>query len=322
MARAGKRFDFPAAGRCTVVGVSEPAGLYTIGQVARRVGVSARTIRFWCDAGVLAPTDRSASGYRRYDAAAVARLDLARTLRELGLSLGDVREVLHGRMTVAELASAHAAALDAQIRVLRLRRAVLRVVAARGSDTEELMQMNDLARLSARERQQIIDEFVDRTFAGAAGDVAAMSIAQRMRGLPAELPDDPVPEQVDAWIELAELVADEGFQQRAREMVLTGAGTQAPQEGLDYRAVAEHAGRALADGIDPASARGKAVLDQIVSPGMPRAERERLGGQLETFTDERVERYWQLVGILNGRPAFTPTVPAFQWLIGALRAHA
>jgi len=48
---AGERLDFPAAGRCTVVRVSEPAELYTIGQVARRVGVPARTIRFWCDAG-------------------------------------------------------------------------------------------------------------------------------------------------------------------------------------------------------------------------------------------------------------------------------
>lgn len=79
-----KSFDFPAAGRCTVVCVSEQAELYTIGEVARRVGVPTRTIRLWCDAGVLTPTDRSSSGYRRHDANAVARLDLVRTLRELG----------------------------------------------------------------------------------------------------------------------------------------------------------------------------------------------------------------------------------------------
>jgi hypothetical protein len=34
-----------------------------------------------------------------------------------------------------------------------------------------------------------------------------------------------------------------------------------------------------------------------------------------------VERYWELAGILNGRPPFTRTVPAFQWVIAALRAH-
>jgi DNA-binding transcriptional MerR regulator len=286
---------------------------YTIGQVARRIGVPARTIRFWCDAGVLPPTERSAAGYRQFDPAAVARLDLVRTLRELGLGLDDIRQVLHGDTTMAELARVHAAALDAQIRLLRLRRAVLRAVAARGSDIEEAKHMNDLARLSAQERQQIIDDFVDRTFAG-----DAITIAQRMRTMPAELPDDPTPEQVDAWIELAGLVADEGFQRRVRAMVLAGT----PRGGPDHGAVIEHAGRALMDGIDPASPEGKHVLDQIVPSGTPPAERQRIADQLGTFGDEEVERYWQLVGILNGRPPFTPTVPAYRWLITALRTQA
>jgi DNA-binding transcriptional MerR regulator len=298
--------------------------LYTIGQVARRIGVPARTIRFWCDAGILPPTDRSAGGYRQFDAAAVARLDLVRTLRELGLGLDDIKQVLHGGTSVAELARVHAAALDAQIRVLRVRRAVLRAVAARGSDIEEAKQMNDLARLSARERQQIIDDFVDRTFAGVAPDATALSIARRMRTMPAELPDDPTPEQVDAWIELASLVADEEFQRRARAMVLAGAsaGAGGPGGGPDFGAVTAHAGRALADGIDPASPEGKQVLDQIVPPATPPAERRRIADRLETFADDQAERYWQLVGVLNGRPPFAPTVPAYRWLITALRADA
>lgn len=299
--------------------MSEPAKLYTIGQVARRVGVPTRTIRFWCDAGVLTPTDRAASGYRRYDAAAVARLDLIRTLRDLGLGLDDIRQVLHGRVTVAEVAGTHAAALDTQIRVLRLRRAVLRVLSARGSDIEEAPRMNNLARLSARERQHIVDDFVAGVFAGVAPGDPATSIAQRMRALPAELPDDPSAEQVDAWIELAELVADRAFQQRARQMALAS-GPQAAQQALDYPAVTEHAGRALADGIDPSSPAGQAILDQVVPPGTSPADREQLLRQLETFTDERVERYWQLVGILNGQAPFTPAVPAFRWLIAALSA--
>ncbi|MGH3245383.1 MAG: MerR family transcriptional regulator [Trebonia sp.] len=301
--------------------MSESAELYTIGQAARRVGVPARTIRFWCDSGILPPAMRSAGGYRRYDAAALAQLDLVRTLRDLGLGLDDIREVLGGRKSVAELADVHVAALDAQIRVLRLRRAVLRVLAARGSSTEEAKQMNDLARLSARERQQIIDDFVDRTFAGVEPEDPAMGLAQGMRALPAELPDDPSPGQVDAWIELAGLVTDEGFERRVREMVLAGGTAQGLPEGTDYRVVTEQLGRAVADGVDPASAAGREVLDRIVSPSTAGPERERLLAQLVTFTDERVERYWLLVGILNGRPPFTPMVPAFRWLIAALRAH-
>jgi DNA-binding transcriptional MerR regulator len=188
----------------------------SIGQLARRTGVPARTIRFWSDAGLVPPTARSASGYRLYDAAAVARLDLVLALRELGLGLDVVRAIVSRATTVADVAAAHVAVLDGQIRTLRLRRAVLSTVAKRGNTIEEALLMHKLARLSAQERQQIIDDFVDSTFAGtpATEDAPAASIARAMRQLPAELPDDPAPEQVDAWVELAELVADEDFRRR------------------------------------------------------------------------------------------------------------
>ncbi|TFV86146.1 hypothetical protein [Blastococcus sp. CT_GayMR16] len=45
-----------------------------------------------------------------------------------------------------------------------------------------------------------------------------------------------------------------------------------------------------------------------------------LADRLATFTDARVERYWQLLGMLHGRPTFEPSVPAVQWWIAALRA--
>jgi hypothetical protein len=104
-------------------------------------------------------------------------------------------------------------------------------------------------------------------------------------------------------------------------MVLAGGTAQQLPEGIDYRAVTEQLERAVADGVDPASAAGRAILEHVVPPGTPGPERERLLAQLETFTDERVERHWQLVGILNGRAPFAPRVPAFRWLIAALRAH-
>src|SRR6266702_3119713 len=68
-----------------------------------------------------------------------------------------------------------------------------------------------------------------------------------------------------------------------------------------------------------ASAEGKAVLDRIVAPGTPAAQRAAILRQLETFTDARVERYWQLLAVLNGQPVPPSVVPAFEWLIAALR---
>jgi DNA-binding transcriptional MerR regulator len=305
--------------------MSTDAELFSIGQLAARTGLTSRTIRFWSDAGLVPPASRSAGGYRLYDAEAVARLDLVWTLRELGLGLEVIRAVLSRTTTVAQVAEAHVAVLDEQIRLLRLRRAVLSTVATRGTTIEETLLMHKLARLSAQERQQMIDDFVDGVFAGVDPQAPGAGIARGMRQLPAELPDDPTPEQVDAWVELAELIADPQFRQRARTMAEAGqqagpqTGSQAgpPASGPDYQAVLEHAGQALADGIAPGSPEGQSVLDRLV----PAAERPGVLAQLETFTDARVERYWQLLGVLRGQPPFPPAVPAFEWLIAALRAR-
>jgi hypothetical protein len=62
------------------------------------------------------------------------------------------------------------------------------------------------------------------------------------------------------------------------------------------------------------------VLDRIVTPETPTACRAAMAEELETFTDARVERYWQLLAIINGQPVPPPAVPSFQWLIAALRA--
>jgi len=280
------------------------------------------TIRFWSDSGLIAPTGRSAGGYRLYDAAAVARFDLVRALRELGIGLEAVRSILARRATVAEVAEVHAQALDVEIRALKLRRAVLRTIAKRGGTTEETTMTHKLAHLSAAQRQQVIDEFVENTFAGITLDGDAEVVAEWMRELPDELPDDPAPSQVDAWIELTDLVTDEDFRQRLRRIALAGASPVASHHGYELRALAlRHAGRATAESIAPDSAEGRAILDRIIGPGLPSAERDELRRWLETVADARVERYWELIAVLNGREPAPPAVPAFTWLIAAMRAH-
>jgi len=298
--------------------MTAPTTLLTIGQLARRSGVPVRTIRFWSDEGVLPETDRSRGGYRRYDAHAVARLDLVRTLRELGMGLDDVRTVLARRRSVADVAAAHVHALDAQIRALRAQRAVCTLLARADPSPRKAALMNDLTRLSAAERQQLIDEFVDAAFAGTDPHAPGAGIAQRMRALPAQLPDDPSTEQVEAWIELAELVRDPGFRARVREMAVAGSDRGAAPDGWDAAAVTEHAGPAFAAGVDPASPEADAVLEVIVPAGLDRAE---LANMIDTFADRRVERYWTLLGRLHGWAPWPHTVPVFEWVAAALRAH-
>ena len=295
----------------------------TIGDLARRTGVPVRTIRFYSDAGLVPEAGRTDAGHRVYDAAAVRRLRLIRTLRELGVGLDDVRRVLAHEVTVAEVAATHAAALSAQIRTLRLQRSVLRAVATHPDHAEELDQVHDLATLSAAERRHIIGAFVEEVFAGLPADAA---VRARMEAAPPDLPEDPAPEQIDAWIELARLVQDPAFRARVRAMAQRAAGEPADGDAVARspatgRAVGEHAGAAAAAGVDPASAEAAPVLERILRVAGEPEDRGALADRLAAFTDRRVARYWQLLGVINGWPSVPDVTPAWEWFAAALRAH-
>jgi DNA-binding transcriptional MerR regulator len=300
--------------------------LLTIGQLSRRTGLPVRTIRYWSDIGASPPAGRTTGGYRLYDAEAVARLELVRTLRELGLGLDEVRNVLQREVTIADVAAAHVAALDAQIRSLRLSRAVLSTVAKRHPDTEEMALMNKLARLSARERRQVIEDFVTEVFSGLDVDP---QLKEKMMQTTPELPDDPTPEQVDAWVELAELVSDPGFRQRMRTMVRYNAESRAqpgPARDTDaYMRFSEKltllVGEARERAIAPDSPRAAEVVDKLLAGADP-ARREYVLERLSAGVDSQADRYRQLLAVINGQPPRPSHVPDFEWLITAMRAHA
>lgn len=67
--------------------------MLTIGQLARYVGVSTKTIRVYHDKGLLPEPSRDASGYRRYDAGQAVDLIKIRTLAEAGVPLARIREL-------------------------------------------------------------------------------------------------------------------------------------------------------------------------------------------------------------------------------------
>jgi hypothetical protein len=198
---------------------------------------------------------------------------------------------------------------------------VLRVIARRDPCLEEVRIMNAMARMSAIERQKLLDEFVERVFEGVPGDAPGRRIGEAMKRLPAALPDEPSAEALSAWIELGELVSDASFEARVREMALAGASApDATLPELNVPLLLGLAGAAHERAVPPRSSAGRDILDQIVPATLPEPQRARLARQLETFTDERVERYWQLIGVLHARPATRPQVPAFRWVIDALRS--
>jgi DNA-binding transcriptional MerR regulator len=307
--------------------VDGPDGSFSIGELARRTGLAVKTVRFYSDTGLVPPTSRSAAGHRHYDTEALARLELVRTLRELGVDLATIRRVLAREITLADVAALHAEALDVQIRTLRLRRSVLRVMSTRDPTAEEMDLMNRLARLSDEERQRLIDDYLDETFAGLDLDP---EFAARMRAGRPQLPDDPSPEQLEAWVELAELVQDPDFRRSTRQMAehqAAGRGAGGThQDDLPWQqiseVVTERAGAAVAGGVDPASLAARHVVAQVLAAaGQPdeAAQRHRLADRIASGADPRAERYWQLLAVINGWPPIPTAMPAWAWLVAALR---
>jgi DNA-binding transcriptional MerR regulator len=68
--------------------------LMRIGELAARSEVSTKTIRYYEEAGLLPHPARTGGGYRDYDEPAVQRLAFVRAGQSIGLTLGEIREVL------------------------------------------------------------------------------------------------------------------------------------------------------------------------------------------------------------------------------------
>jgi DNA-binding transcriptional MerR regulator len=67
-----------------------------VGQLAKRTGISVRTLHYYDELGLLPPSGRTEAGYRLYTPGDIARLQQIRSLQYLGLSLAEVAEYLAG----------------------------------------------------------------------------------------------------------------------------------------------------------------------------------------------------------------------------------
>ncbi|MFI7637963.1 MerR family transcriptional regulator [Nonomuraea sp. NPDC049400] len=276
-----------------------------IGDLAALTGVPVRTIRFYCDEGIIESV-RSVGGHRRFGRSAVERLGLVRRLRGLGLGLPAITAVLNGERSMAEAVAAERAALDVRLADLAWRRASLRAV-EEASPAERAARLDLLAAVkdgcAARDalidfwRRTMVAPVAEEMFAG----FVAMAVPQP--------PLDPTPPQVVAYAELVTLVGDRsllrGLLDRGRVNVeviadenelmfgiaeactMVGPMVRAgepPREGPELdRFVAAHA-----------SVRGRGDTPQF---------RRELLANVAPDRDPRMRRYWRLVGEVSGEVA-------------------
>lgn len=65
-----------------------------VGELAKRTGVSVRTLHYYDEIGLLQPSELTESGHRRYGSAEIVRLQQIKSLRQLGFSLDEIRSCL------------------------------------------------------------------------------------------------------------------------------------------------------------------------------------------------------------------------------------
>jgi DNA-binding transcriptional MerR regulator len=80
---------------------------WSIQEIAKLAGTTSRTLRHYDDLGLLAPSRIGSNGYRYYDQAALVRLQRILLLRELGLGLAAIGDVLEGQAPEAHALAGH-----------------------------------------------------------------------------------------------------------------------------------------------------------------------------------------------------------------------
>ncbi|MEV0684923.1 MerR family transcriptional regulator [Nocardia sp. NPDC050378] len=296
--------------------------LMSIGALARSTGLAVRTIRFYCDEGIL-EAYRSVGGHRLFDAAtATERVLLVRRLRALGVGLGSIAEVLRGERSVAEVVAAESARLDVELRAMAWRRASLRAV----ETASPHQRAERLAVLAAAEDGRTAHECLVRFWRRALAPIPPGDIEGWLYWNIPEPPADPTVEDVVAYAELTGLVTDTAFNSVVRQQYWRG---RAELVG-DPRRLYARVGDVMADvvplvaeGVPP---RGGTELDEFVDAharargehDSPSFRAQLLDGA--TDTDDRILRYWTLTEQLVGERVTVGR--AHHWMYRALVASS
>ncbi|MEV0591715.1 MerR family transcriptional regulator [Nonomuraea cavernae] len=121
---------------------------WSIAQVARMSGVTSRTLRHYDEIGLLTPAWVGGNGYRHYEEDQLLRLQQILVLRELGLGLTEIKEIVDRHTDpVAALREHHQRLLRERDRL----DAVARMVARTITELQESREKGDMSKISRPE---------------------------------------------------------------------------------------------------------------------------------------------------------------------------
>jgi len=299
----------------------------SIGEAAKLAGVSAQTLRHYDKLGLLVPSHESAAGHRRYSAQDCERLRLIRALREVGFDLDTIGKVLSSGLAPDEAVRMRFEALEAEQRALKRKHLLLRA-ATNGERRDLLDRLRENQMLATLDRLER-EAFLQRHLGWTPRDVPASEAVWRAAvcDLPEEMDDD----QLGAWLELAEIAADERFRKALERQFEIGRGpdnSNALESNGSFQRLLTHlvgAARKQDDPDETSRSLLDAWLDDVarLSSRIPDAEFIRwLLDRFESGHDPRINRYWELMSKLKRIPHDPSYARAFGWVLKELRARA
>jgi DNA-binding transcriptional MerR regulator len=302
---------------------------YSIGEAARLCGISVRKLRFYSDQGLLPPADRTASGYRVFTDSELIRLELIRCLRDAGLGLDAIREVVAHELSLTQALKLRLEALEAEIAAQRRVASTLRAALRSPQLTEaDLRRFWTMTQLSRAERRNVVEGFFAKVSDGI--NVDQKWVRQMVEATIRELPDEPTPEQCDAWIELSSILADPTFIANMR----SNASDVWGRDSIDLEAsrkaseaIVLRAKRAIEAGVEPTSQQGRELAHDWLETSARLMKRKPDAAfrdwlrEKYAHHDPRASRYWELVAIMRGHSPDASPNREWTWILAAMRHH-
>ncbi len=136
----------------------------TIGEVAKLLGTTVKTVRYYDNIDLLKPSSLSEGGHRLYTPEDISRLRLITTLRYLDFGIDEIRKVMDGGIPFMTALDWQIEALETQVSTLTNMISILRQAKEHGSTVTSLQYLNELVdslSMNANKRNQFISSKIE-----------------------------------------------------------------------------------------------------------------------------------------------------------------
>ncbi|MNC32719.1 HTH-type transcriptional activator TipA [compost metagenome] len=136
----------------------------TIGEVAKLLGTTIKTVRYYDDIDLLKPSSHSEGGHRLYTPEDISRLRLITTLRYLDFGIDEIRQVIAGEIQLTTALNWQIEALETQVSTLTNMISILRQAQEHVSTGDSMDYMNELVdslSMNADKRTQFISSKIE-----------------------------------------------------------------------------------------------------------------------------------------------------------------